>query len=66
MAKTELIRIAIMNDDERAMINFLSPDERKGALLKAGQCKLHDANSRLLERLKQEEARLQQMIKEDE
>lgn len=47
MAETETIRIAVMDKDERTIINVLSPEERKAALLKAGQCKLQGASERL-------------------
>lgn len=48
MPKTETIRIAVMNEDERTIINVLSREERKEALLKAGQAKIQDVNNRLL------------------
>ena len=48
MAETETIRIATMNEDERTIINVLSHEERKEALLKAGQFKIQNANNRLL------------------
>ncbi|HLZ64410.1 MAG TPA: hypothetical protein VKR06_46375 [Ktedonosporobacter sp.] len=48
MAETETIRIAKMDEDERTIITILSPEERKEALLKAGQFKIQNANNRLL------------------
>jgi hypothetical protein len=48
MAETETIRIAKMDEDERTIVNVLSPKERKEALLKAGQFKIQNANNRLL------------------
>lgn len=48
MPETETIRIAKMNEDERTIINVLSREERKEALLKAGQAKIQDVNNRLL------------------
>jgi hypothetical protein len=47
MAETETIRIATMNEDERTIINVLSHQERKEALLKAGEFKMQNANNRL-------------------
>ncbi len=48
MPKTETIRIATMSEDERTIINVLSREERKEALLKAGQAKIQNVNNRLL------------------
>ncbi len=48
MAETETIRIARMDGDERTIINFLSSEERKEALLRAGQLKMQGAANRLL------------------
>lgn len=50
MPDTETIRIAKMDEDERTIINVLSREERKEALLKAGQAKIQNANNRLLSR----------------
>ncbi len=47
MTETETIRIEMMNDDERNIINVLTHQERKEALLKAGQIKMQSANKRL-------------------
>jgi hypothetical protein len=47
MPATETIRIATMSEDERTAINALSPDERKEALLQAGQRKLQQVQERL-------------------
>ena len=43
---TETIRIAVMSEDERTIINALSREERKEALLKAGQTKIQKLLSR--------------------
>lgn len=50
MAETETIRIARMDEDERTIINILSTEERKEALLQAGQVKIQSVSKRLLSR----------------
>ena len=51
MTKTETIRIASMTDDERTIISVLSPQERKEALLAAGQVKIQRANEAIVEEI---------------
>jgi|SRR5215471_3266687 len=48
MTETETIRIATMEEDERTIINVLTHQERKDALLKAGEVKIQNAHNRLL------------------
>lgn len=37
---SEMVRVEKMNDDDRELVNLLTPEERRGALVEAGKVKV--------------------------